>query len=431
MKIVTTHKGTDFDGFASLIAGTLLYPGAVPVIPKSVNPNVKAFLAIHKELFNVRFSEDIPFDTVTQLIIVDTNTWKRLDHIKPLKSRTDIEIILWDHHPGGDIVPAWKCLEKIGATITLMIRQIQKEKKELTPILATLFLAGIYEDTGSLSFPSTTPLDAYSAAYLLEQRADLSVLSSFLKPAYNAEQKDVLFDMLRSAERIKVNRYYISCNIIAIEGHVGNLSVVVNMYRELLNVSAAFGIFVDKRRNMIVVIGRSITDDVNIGEIMRRMGGGGHPGAGSVMLKSIEPEAVKEMIVDLVKNENKVSSLGDLMSYPIISVTSDTPMKQVALLLRKKGFTGLPVVDDNKLVGIISRKDFQKLKKDRQMESPVKAFMSRDKIITVSSDRSPLEVAQLIVKHDIGRIPVIENGDMIGIITRTDVMRYFYDLLPE
>jgi len=431
MKIVTTHKGTDFDGFASLIAGTVLYPDAVPVIPKSVNPNVKAFLSIHKELFNVRLPEDIHFDKVTQLIIVDTNTWKRLDHIKQLKSRNGIKIVLWDHHPGGDIVPTWECLEETGATITLMIRQIQKEKKELTPILATLFLAGIYEDTGSLSFPSTTPLDAYSAAYLLEQRADLNVINSFLKPAYNAEQKDVLFEMLRSAERMKLNGYYISCNIIEIEGHVGNLSVVVNMYRELLNVSAAFGIFFDKRRDMCIVIGRSITDEVNIGGIIRRMGGGGHPGAGSVMLKSVKPEAVKETIVELVKNDNKIVSLGDLMSYPIISVTSDTPMKKVALILREKGFTGLPVVDDKKLVGIISRKDFQKLKKDRQMNSPVKAFMSRDKIVTVSSDRSPLEVAQLIVKHDIGRIPVLKNGELIGIITRTDVMRYFYDLLPE
>jgi CBS domain-containing protein len=182
---------------------------------------------------------------------------------------------------------------------------------------------------------------------------------------------------------------------------------------------------------MCIVIGRSITDEVNIGGIIRRMGGGGHPGAGSVMLKSIKPEAVKETIVELVKNDNKTVSLGDLMSYPIISVTSDTPMKKVALILRKKGFTGLPVVDDKKLVGIISRKDFQKLKKDRQMDSPVKAFMSRDKIVTVTSDRSPLEVAQLIVKHDIGRIPVLKNGELIGIITRTDVMRYFYDLLPE
>ncbi len=51
MEIITTHKSTDFDGLASVIAGTLIYPGVVPVLPKTINPNVKAFLSIHKDLF--------------------------------------------------------------------------------------------------------------------------------------------------------------------------------------------------------------------------------------------------------------------------------------------------------------------------------------------------------------------------------------------
>jgi tRNA nucleotidyltransferase (CCA-adding enzyme) len=36
-----------------------------------------------------------------------------------------------------------------------------------------------------------------------------------------------------------------------------------------------------------------------------------------------------------------------------------------------------------------------------------------------------------MIQHDIGRLPVLENGRVIGIITRSDTMRYFYDLLPE
>jgi len=50
MQIVTTHKNTDFDALASVIAATLIYPGTVPILPRSLNPNVKAFLSIHKDL---------------------------------------------------------------------------------------------------------------------------------------------------------------------------------------------------------------------------------------------------------------------------------------------------------------------------------------------------------------------------------------------
>ena len=286
-----------------------------------------------------------------------------------------------------------------------MIEQIRKEDKMLTPVQATLFLAGIYEDTGGLIFPSTTASDAYAAGFLLEQHADLTVINSFLKPAYNAEQKNILFEMLKSAERIKVNQYTISCNILEVEGHVGNLSIVVNMYREILNVNAAFGIFFEKKRQVCIVIGRSNTDDLNMGSILRGMGGGGHPGAGSALIKSLEPDTVKEMLIEQIRNDHHPASLTELMSHPIIAVTSDTSMKKVAMLLREKGFSGFPVVDDNQLVGIISRRDFRKLKRENQIDSPVKAFMSRDKLVTIRSDKSPVEAANLIVKYDIGRTP--------------------------
>ena len=45
--------------------------------------------------------------------------------------------------------------------------------------------------------------------------------------------------------------------------------------------------------------------------------------------------------------------------------------------------------------------------------------------------RSPIQAARLMAKHDIGRLPVVESGRVIGIVTRSDTMRYLYDLLPE
>ena len=106
MKIITTHKGTDFDGLASVVAGTVLYPDAIPVLPKTVNPNVKNFLALHKELFQVKSPQEIDFQSVTHLIVVDTNSWSRLDHIEPLQeSRPDLDIFVWDHHPGTGRYP--------------------------------------------------------------------------------------------------------------------------------------------------------------------------------------------------------------------------------------------------------------------------------------------------------------------------------------
>ena len=75
--------------------------------------------------------------------------------------------------------------------------------------------------------------------------------------------------------------------------------------------------------------------------------------------------------------------------------------------------------------------DFVRLRKDSQLKSPVKAFMSRARLQTIDPGASPLQAANMMVKHDIGRLPVVEDGRIIGIVTRTDTMRYFYDLMPD
>jgi CBS domain-containing protein len=105
-------------------------------------------------------------------------------------------------------------------------------------------------------------------------------------------------------------------------------------------------------------------------------------------------------------------------------------MAEVAQMLRQRGCTGLPVVDAGVLVGIISRRDFKKIRKEDQLRAPVKAFMST-RVISIKPGNSPIQAAQLMVRHDIGRLPVVEDRRIIGIITRSDAMMYFYDLLPD
>ena len=426
MQIITTHRNADFDAFSSVIAGTLLYPDAIPILPKAINPNVKAFLSIHKDLFETRAISDVDLDNVTRLIVVDVSKWSRLEPMGNLKKKEGLDIHVWDHHQNAcDLNALWKCHETKGANITLMIREIKNRDLLLTPMQATLFLTGLYEDTGSLTFSSTTAEDAYAAGYLLENKADLNILSTFLQPAYGEKQRNILFEMIKTAPRIKISHFSVSINAVTIEGHVNNLSLVVNMYRDILNVDAAFGIFVHKDTDRCIVIGRSNVDDINVGSIMRSMGGGGHPGAGSAMIKSAQPDALKDWLLELLKgNQQSSVMVSDLMSYPVFSVRSDTPMSEVADMLKEKGCTGLPVVDDDHLVGVISRRDFQKIKKTSQLKSPVKAFMST-RNITIGPDKSPMEAARIMVKHDIGRLPVVKDGKIIGIMSRSDAMLYF------
>ncbi len=433
-QIITSHKNADFDAFASIVAATLVHPEAVPAIPKNINPNVRAFISIHKDLFDYIDRWQIETGKISRLIVVDTADWSRLGPIGKLKARRDLEILVYDHHSGGDINADWKCQEPVGANITLMVRKLKSMRKIITPIQATLFLIGLYEDTGNLTFSSCTPEDAYAAGWLLDRKADLTLANKFLRPAYGEKQKNVLFEMLKNAGRLTINGYSVSISRIQLKGHVTNLALVVRMYRDIVNVDAAFGVFVTeskKGQKNCIVIGRSDNDGFDVGTIMKSLGGGGHPGAGSAMLKGINPDVVETMIVDLVEgNQQSSVQISDLMSFPVVSVSPGTSMEKVAAILRDRGFTGLPVVDNEKLVGVISRRDFKKIRRNEQLKSPVKAYMST-KITTIEPGKSPIQAAQIMVRHDIGRLPVVEDGKIIGILTRSDAMLYFYDLLPD
>jgi nanoRNase/pAp phosphatase (c-di-AMP/oligoRNAs hydrolase) len=432
MQIVTTHKNADFDAFASVVAAGLLFPEALAVLPKTLNPNVKAFLSIHKDLFEMHPPGEIDLDRVQRLIVVDASSWNRLERLDALKARKGLEILVWDHHiEAGTIRADQSCIEAVGATTTLLVRELRRQHKILTPMQATLLLAGIYEDTGNLTFPSTCADDAHAAGWLLERKADLNILNTFLKPAYSAKHKAILFQMLQHAKRSRIKGHSVSIRTVAVEGHVDSLAVIVRMYLEILNVDAAFGIFAEASKNSCMVIGRSQIEGLDVGSIMRRLGGGGHPRAGSAQVRGVEPHALEQRILELIRGNRQVSvSISDLMSFPVHVVTADTRMEEVALMLRTKGITGIPVVSGERIVGMISRRDFRKMRKESQIKAPVRAFMAAD-VLTIAPDKSPTQAAQLMVKHDVGRLPVVENDRVIGIITRSDLMRYFYDLQPD
>jgi CBS domain-containing protein len=237
--------------------------------------------------------------------------------------------------------------------------------------------------------------------------------------------------MLRSGRRQRLNGYDISIHSLQIRGHVEGLAVVVQMYREIMNVDAAFGIFADSRRGRITVIGRSDSEELNVGAVMRELGGGGHGGAGSAQIRNLDSEAVERRIVDYIRGQGPVSArVSDMMSFPVYTVRPEMPMSGAAVVLREKGCTGVPVVDgEGKLVGVLSRRDFRKIRRESQLDAPVKAFMSSS-VTTIGPAGSPQEAARLMVRHDIGRLPVVKDDRLIGIVTRTDAMAYFYDLLP-
>lgn len=146
----------------------------------------------------------------------------------------------------------------------------------------------------------------------------------------------------------------------------------------------------------------------------------------------------------------------EIMTAPAICVKGTAPLKDVAQVLDKHLFSGLPVVDDNeKVVGVISEKDLRKYTRwviGHPMKDPAKLIdddqeaasvggqrtfdliesvrsvtahvVMSDRAITVSEDDSVWEIIRLINKHNINRVPVVDpEGRLTGIVARADILK--------
>jgi acetoin utilization protein AcuB len=112
-----------------------------------------------------------------------------------------------------------------------------------------------------------------------------------------------------------------------------------------------------------------------------------------------------------------------LMTYGAVVVSSHDTLQTAATLMEQGGFRRVPVVDDGKLVGIISDRDVRA--HAGYLESTkVTAAMTWDPK-TVTPKMSVEDAARLMIEHKIGGLPVVEDGKLVGVITTTDVLKAF------
>lgn len=428
MRVVTTHVGTDFDALASMVACTFLYPGTVGLLPGMLNPEVKQFLALHGQILRVMPRKEADLDDVSSLIVVDANSWRRLDKMDALRDRDDLEVICWDHHMEGvDIKSCETHREEVGAAVTLLLEELQKRDTPISPMHATLFLLGIYSDTGSLRYPSVTSRDAAMVSFLIENGADLNVVSAYLDSSVDDAHAEVFAEMLEDSETIRLGPSRVGICARQVQSGLTSLAQLVEKYREFKGLDATFGIFqADSQKSM--VIGRGNPRFFDIGHIMRELGGGGHPGAGSAIIRKTCPEdaarKVKALIADGCSRKTEVRKV---MSAPDRFIVDESAtMADASHQLSKNNISGLMVCRETALCGGLSVLECSKAQKSGRCDVPVKGYVRRN-VPILSPETSCREAVELMTKAKEGILAVVENGELIGVVTQTDLLLQVYD----
>jgi len=428
--IILTHEHADFDALASLLGAALLFPGARPVLPRTINRNGRDFLALYRSSFPFIEPERMPRGRVEQAIVVDSRTFNA---IKGMDETTTVLLI--DHHTYSEpLPPRWRWWDgalgpfAVGANTTLLVEKLMAHGMDLTPIQATLLALGIHEDTGSLLYKSTTHRDARGVAWLLEQGANVEVIHRFIHYPLSPAQQALGEKLVANAEHVQVAGQTLVVASASAPDFQDEVSALAHKLRDIYEVDAVF-VIVDLG-DQVQMVARSRSDGVDVGAIAAGLGGGGHRRAAAALIRGGNLADVRARILDMAGvSAHPPLTVGQMMSRGRPQILSpDLPVGEAVKRMRRYGHEGFPVVrtlsgGGEELLGILLRRDADRAI-DHGLEGRSVEMLMRAGAVTIAPDATVDELHRRMIESGWGQIPVVDDsGRIVGIVTRTDLIK--------
>jgi len=427
MDVITTHMNADFDCLGGMIAASKLYPGALMVFSGSQEKSMRDFfLKFPEYAANFTRLKDIDLDRITRLILVDCQHASRIGPFATIIDRPGMDIHIYDHHPdvAGHIVPTSGEVRACGSTTTILTSILMKRGESVSSFEATLMMLGIYEDTGSLIFPGTTVEDYYAAAWLLERGAQLNTVADFVTQELTSEQVALLNDLLHSLKQISVNGVVIHIAHASLEYYVSDVAALAHMMRDMESIEVLF--LVVGMGSRVYLVARSRSVEVNVGEILREFGGGGHATAASATVKDLTVLQVLDRLEEiLTRRINTLHNVASIMSSPVKTMPDTTTLEAARELLTRYNVNAMPVIKGGEMVGVISRQTVEKAIYHELGSLPVSEYMNTE-FLRARPETPIIELREYLSGHNRRFVPVFTDRKLAGVVTRTDLLRYMH-----
>ena len=129
---------------------------------------------------------------------------------------------------------------------------------------------------------------------------------------------------------------------------------------------------------------------------------------------------------------NRVLTARSVMRKDVVTVRHDTPVKDAVALLRHHRISGLPVVDaEGRLVGIVTEKDVMRLLYEEAGSLPTVGDLMTPNVRAFHPDDPLGEVCDCLMANHFRRVPIVEYGKLVGLISRADLMDTILELVTE
>jgi tRNA nucleotidyltransferase (CCA-adding enzyme) len=428
MELVLSHVGTDFDALASMVFAQKLYPGSQLVFPGRKSTGVKEFYDLHKRHFPFLSLKKALAQRPKRLIVVDTRTPSRLGDFRQWLNDSEVELHIYDHHPptAESVRGDQEWVERVGAAATLLIEQCRQKGLAISCEEASLGLIAIHEETGSFRYSATTARDLEAAAFLMKKGANLEVVSSFLKDPLSDEQRALLEEYLTNGHLIKGPGGTLYLATASRKRSVFGLGYLATKILDIEGADAVCTVL-ETGNEGTTIVARSSSDNFDVAKWMSHWGGGGHSRAAAVSRVPQPAAEVAAYLEGMVKASAGSTLLAsDVMSADLFAIDLSYTVGQAHQELVERGFHAACVLgEDKKLEGLVCLTDLNKALDHKLAHAPARSVMTH-KVVSVNVDDTIDQVRRVVVERNVGSLPVLKNGEVVGILTRTDLLRELY-----
>ncbi len=431
MDVITTHTNTDFDAFASMLAARHLYPEARAALAGSLNRNVREFYRLHAEELDVADTGTVDPNAVQRLIVVETVHAERLGEFEEVARRPGVEVVAFDHHQPER--PAWVKPENLvlsedGALTTTLVGILAEREIAPSPLEATVFALGIHEDTGSLTYPGVTQRDADALAWCLRHGARQEMIAAYLHTPLGHEERALLDALLAAAEAHEAGGFEVLVTAVSWPDYVDGVSNLAHKLVDLTDARALVSLVEMGERVFCVV--RTRVAELDAAAIAEELGGGGHPQAASAVFRGPLAEARALALAALPRAVRRPLTAAEIMSRPPRFVGADDTVARAMVECQRHRQSGILVGEGSRLVGVVSREDLDKAVGHELSHAPVKSVMTSN-VVTCGEAAPVAELQRLLSTTDAGRVPVVRDGDVVGVVTRSDLLRALEEPVDE
>ena len=426
MIVIASHGNADFDSFASMVAATKLHPGGKILFTGSKERALERFLSNPYYSFEETTLKELMSTPPTEAIICDVSHPGRIGELNSILNNFKVKVTLYDHHgvDAPDFPEATLHIEPVGAVTTIMVKKIRRQRISFSKMEATIFALGIYEDTGMLTYDTTTPEDVRQVAYLLEQGADLGIVSKFLKNELTGDQIDLFNDLIINAKTHEINRTPVVISTASRDHFFHDAAAVIQKQVDLENYNIYIAII--RMGEKIHLIGRTRNSNLDMGKVFRKLGGGGHPPAAHANISGKTMVEVTEKLIALLEEAIPPQiQARDIMTRNMLILPPDTTIPVAHGEMVKANVNSVPIIKNNLVLGMITRQQLDKAR-SHKLKGNIGDFMSTE--FTLISPDESIETAEEFIMEGTHRAVLVGNSpDAVeGIITRMDLFRKLY-----